>query len=205
MEGVSVMLDVGANVDVKPENLLQFAQMGVSYSEYILKCKNPRVGLLSIGEEKSKGNDLIIASHELLRRGKFNFIGNVEGRDILDGNTDVIICDGFVGNILLKFAESVKTFLETRIKNQISSNFFSRAGSFLMGPFLRRLRRTFDYAEYGGAPLLGIAGNCVIAHGSSSARAIGNAIRMAVEMVSTGVNDHIRQRIENYHKEAIEK
>lgn len=204
-EGVSLLLDSGANVDVKPENLLQFAQMGASYAEGVLKRHNPRVGLLSIGEEKSKGNEVAIASHALLSKGRFNFLGNVEGRDILNGTVDVIVCDGFVGNILLKFAESMKTFLETRIKRQISSNIFSRTGAVLMGPFLRRIRRTFDYAEYGGAPLLGIAGNCIIAHGSSSARAIANAIKVAAEMVSSDVCGHIRERIDNYQRAAIEQ
>lgn len=205
MEGVSLLLDVGANVDVKPENILQFAQMGASYAEGVLKLNNPRVGLLSIGEERSKGNEVILASHDLLRKGRFNFLGNVEGRDILDGTCDVIVCDGFVGNVLLKFAESMKIFLDTRIKKQVSSNLFSRTGAFLMGPFLRRIRRTFDYAEYGGAPLLGIAGNCIIAHGSSSARAFANAIRVAVRMVSSDVNGHILERIETYRRTAIEQ
>jgi glycerol-3-phosphate acyltransferase PlsX len=163
------------------------------------------VALLSIGEERSKGNDVTVASHELLKKGTFNFIGNVEGRDILEGTVDVIVCDGFIGNIILKFAESMKVFLETRIKKQISSNFFSRAGAVLMGPFLRRIRRTFDYAEYGGAPLLGIAGNCVIAHGSSSSRAICNAIKVAHEMLITDVNGHIRRRVENFRKTVVER
>jgi glycerol-3-phosphate acyltransferase PlsX len=205
LEGISILLDVGANVDIKPENILQFAQMGASYAEGVLKCKNPRVGLLSIGEERSKGNELILAAHELLRKGRFNFLGNVEGRDILDGSTDVIVCDGFVGNILLKFAESMKTFLETRIKKQISSNIFSRTGAILMGPFLRRIRQSFDYAEYGGAPLLGIAGTCIIAHGASSARAIASAIRVAAEMVASDVNGGILKRIENYRRAAAEQ
>jgi glycerol-3-phosphate acyltransferase PlsX len=205
LESKTVFLDVGANVDVKPENLLQFAQMGASYCEDVLKVVNPRVALLSIGEERSKGNDVTVASHELLKKGTFNFIGNVEGRDILEGTVDVIVCDGFIGNIILKFAESMKVFLETRIKKQISSNFFSRAGAVLMGPFLRRIRRTFDYAEYGGAPLLGIAGNCVIAHGSSSSRAICNAIKVAHEMLITDVNGHIRRRVENFKKTVVER
>ena len=118
------------------------------------------------------------------RRAAFNFIGNVEGRDILEGKCDVVVCDGFIGNIILKFAESVKGFLETRVRKQISSNFFSKAGAILMGPFLRRMRRSFDYAEYGGAPLLGINGNCVIGHGKSSSRAVYNAIKVACEMIS---------------------
>jgi glycerol-3-phosphate acyltransferase PlsX len=194
-ERMTLLIDVGANVDVKAENLLQFAQMGACYAEDILKVKSPRVGLLSIGEESTKGNELTAASHELLRRGSFNFIGNVEGRDILEGNCDVVVCDGFIGNILLKFAESIKGFLETRTRKQVSSNYFSRAGAILMGPFLRRMRRSFDYAEYGGAPLLGINGNCIIGHGKSSSFAINNAIKVAKEMIQTDAKGHIQKRI----------
>ncbi len=204
-EGLTVLLDVGANVDVKSENLLQFAQMGASYAEDVLKIENPTVGLLSIGEEAGKGNELSVASYPLLKKGTFNFIGNVEGHALLEGKADVIVCDGFVGNIMLKFTESVKNFLETRMKKQINSNYFSRAGAILMGPFLRRIRKSFDYAEYGGAPLLGIAGNCVIAHGSSSSRAISNAIKVAWEMVMTDLNDHIKRRIRNFEKAAMQQ
>jgi glycerol-3-phosphate acyltransferase PlsX len=204
LEKTTVLLDVGANVDVKPDNILQFAQMGASYTEDILKVASPRVGLLSIGEESTKGNDLTLTSHELLRQGAFNFVGNVEGRDIMTGSCDVVVCDGFIGNILLKFAESVKTFLETRVRKQISSNLFSKAGAILMGPFLRRMRKSFDYAEYGGAPLLGIDGNCVVSHGKSSALAIKNAIRVAGEMITTDVRSHIRKRIEWTASKAIE-
>lgn len=205
LESRTVLLDAGANVDVKPENMLQFAQMGASYAEDVLKVTNPRVGLLSIGEEQSKGNDVTLASYQLLTRGSFNFIGNVEGRDILEGTADVVVCDGFIGNIILKFAESMKVFLDTRVKRQVSSNYFSRAGAILMGPFLRRIRRTFDYAEYGGAPLLGIAGNCVIAHGSSSSRAICNAVKVAHKMLVSDVNGHIKRRVETFRKAVMEQ
>jgi glycerol-3-phosphate acyltransferase PlsX len=204
-EQTTLLLDVGANVDVRPEHLLQFAQMGAIYSEDILKVKSPRVGLLSIGEEATKGNDLIISSHDLLRKGGFNFVGNVEGRDILEGNCDVVICDGFIGNILLKFAESVKVFLETRVKRQVSSNYFSRAGAILMGPFLRRMKRSFDYAEYGGAPLLGINGNCIIGHGNSSAKAVVNAIRVAGDMIRTDTTAHIERRISAANNTLVER
>lgn len=204
-ETATLIVDVGANVDVKPENLLQFAQMGAAYAEDIMKIRGPKVGLLSIGEEPTKGNDLTIASHELLRAGAFNFIGNVEGRDVLDGKCDVVVCDGFIGNILLKFAESVKVFLEWRIRKQTSSNYFSKAGAILMGPFLRRMRRAFDYSEIGGAPLLGINGNVVIGHGKSSEKAIMNAIKAASEMISTNVSSHIQKRIEQSSAKAVEQ
>lgn len=204
-EKTTLLLDVGANVDIRPENILQFAQMGSSYAEDILRINSPRIGLLSIGEESTKGNDLTLAAYELLQNGRFNFIGNVEGRDIMNGNCDVVVCDGFVGNILLKFAESVKVFLEARIHKQITSNVFSKAGAILMGPFLRRIRRSFDYAEYGGAPLLGLDGNCVVGHGKSSALAVRNAIRVAAEMVTTDVKAHIRKRIEQTPSNAMGK
>lgn len=204
-ETATLIVDVGANVDVKPDNLYQFAQMGASYAEDILKIRSPKIGLLSIGEEPTKGNDLILSSHNLMKSGAFNFIGNVEGRDILDGKCDVVVCDGFIGNILLKFAESVKVFLEWRIKRQVSSNYFSRAGAILMGPFLRRMRRSFDYSETGGAPLLGLNGNVVIGHGKSSEKAIMNAIRAAAEMISTNVTAHIQKKIEVSSGRAVEQ
>lgn len=204
-ETATLILDVGANVDVKPENLLQFAQMGASYAEDILKIRSPKVGLLSIGEEPTKGNDLTLSTHDMLKSRPFNFVGNVEGRDILDGKCDVVVCDGFIGNVLLKFAESVKVFLEWRIKKQISSNYFSKAGAILMGPFLRRMRRSFDYSETGGAPLLGLNGNIVIGHGKSSDKAIMNAIRAAGEMISTNVTAHIQKRIEADSAKAVEQ
>ncbi len=195
-EAATLVLDVGANVDVKPEHLFQFAQMGASYAEDILRRPNPKVGLLSIGEEPTKGNELVIAGHELLKSGEFNFVGNVEGRDVLSGTCDVVICDGFIGNVILKFAESVKVLLETRIRRQISTNVFSKTGAILMGPFLRRMKKSLDYAEYGGAPLLGLNGNCVICHGKSSEKAIRNAIRVAADMIKTNVAAHIQKRIE---------
>jgi glycerol-3-phosphate acyltransferase PlsX len=204
LERWTLLLDVGANVDVRPDHILQFAQMGVSYAEDILKIQSPRVGLLSIGEESVKGNELTSSSHELLVRGKaITFVGNVEGRDILEGTCDVVVCDGFIGNIILKFAESMKGFLESRLHKQISSNPFSKAGAILMGPFLRRMRRVFDYSEYGGAPLLGINGNCVISHGKSSAKAINNAVKIAVEMVRTDAKGHIERRIAGNQQEII--
>jgi phosphate acyltransferase len=205
-ERSTLLLDVGANVDVRPDHILQFALMGASYAEDILKIKSPRVGLLSIGEESIKGNELTASSHELLSRGQLlQFVGNVEGRDILEGTCDVVVCDGFIGNIILKFAESMKGFLESRVRKQINSNLFSKAGAILMGPFLRRMRRVFDYSEYGGAPLLGINGNCVISHGKSSAKAINNAVKIAVEMIRTDAKGHIERRIAGIQPETTGK
>lgn len=189
----TVVLDVGANSDCKPLNLYQFAVMGSIVSNQMLRIDRPRIGLLSIGEERSKGNDLILGAHELIAgNDRLNFIGNVEGRDILMGKVEVVVTDGFVGNVVLKFAESVEGFLTTSIRRQVSSNIFSRFGALLMSPFLRRLRNTFDYAEVGGAPLMGINGVCIICHGESSSKAISRAVMVAREMV----NDQINKKIE---------
>lgn len=188
----TVVLDVGANSDCKSINLRQFAVMGSVMARQIFDNSNPRVGLLSIGQEKSKGNELIRESFGLLEEDKFlNFVGNIEGRDILMGKVDVAVTDGFVGNIVLKFAESIEGFLTTSIHRQVSSNMFSRVGAMLMSPFLRRLRNAFDYSEYGGAPLLGINGVCIICHGDSSAKAICKALKVAREMIHGQINKKI--------------
>lgn len=187
----TVVLDVGANADCKPLHLSQFAVMGSVYASVVLHNPSPRVGLLSIGEERSKGNELIFSAQELLKKSKINFIGNIEGRDILSGNTDVAVTDGFTGNILLKFAESIQPMLGKLVQRQVDTNMFSRFGVFLMHPFLRRLKKSLDYAEAGGAPLLGVNGIVIICHGSSNARAIFNGVKIAVEMWA----NQVRQRI----------
>lgn len=189
------VLDVGANTMCKPINLLQFAVMGSAFVSAMYDIEKPRVGLLSIGEERSKGNELIVRSNELLEKSSLNFIGNVEGRDILSGDADVVVTDGFTGNIVLKFAESIAPFLNTRIKHQVATNIFSRIGAALMYPFLIRLRRAFDYAESGGAPLLGINGVVFICHGSSSPRAIMNGIELALKMVERKVLEKTRETL----------
>jgi glycerol-3-phosphate acyltransferase PlsX len=188
----AVVLDVGANSHCKPLNLYQFGIMGSIVSSHMFGINRPRIGLMSIGEERSKGNDLILETHALLEKNTaLNFIGNIEGRDILMAKADVVITDGFVGNVVLKFAESVEGFLTTSIRRQVTTNLFSRFGAMLMYPFLRRLRNTFDYTEVGGAPLLGINGVCIICHGGSSGKAIRKALVMAGEMVSHQVNQKI--------------
>lgn len=187
----TVVLDVGANADCKPQHLSQFAVMGSVYASVVLKKEFPRVGLISIGEERSKGNDLIFNAQKQLKDSKINFIGNIEGRDILSGAVDVAVTDGFTGNILLKFAESIKPMLVKKVQRQIQTNIFSRVGAMLLLPFLKRMRSTFDYAEAGGAPLLGVNGIVIICHGSSNARAISNALAVAFEMA----NNKIKQRI----------
>lgn len=189
----TTVLDVGANATCKPVHLVQFAALGAAYHSAMHSVERPRVGLLSIGEERSKGNELVMQAHELLTKSTLNFVGNIEGRDILTGDYDVVVTDGFTGNIVLKFAESIETFLTRRIRHQVSTNVFSRAGAILMAPFLRRLRTAFDYAEAGGAPLLGIDGVTMICHGSSSPRAIRSGLVTAHRMIVTRVIDKTRQ------------
>jgi glycerol-3-phosphate acyltransferase PlsX len=191
----TLVLDVGANVDCKPTHLFQFGLMGSIYASLMGGRTSPRVGLLSIGEERSKGNEAVLATHELFDKSDLNFIGNVEGRDVLTGEVDVIATDGFSGNILLKFAESVEGFLTQQIRHQIQTNLFSRVGAALLSPFLRRLRRTFDYSEHGGAPLLGVDGVSIICHGSSSPKAIKNAVIVAMEMVRHRIAANIREEL----------
>ncbi|MFC1475159.1 phosphate acyltransferase PlsX [Candidatus Zixiibacteriota bacterium] len=195
----TVVLDVGANSDCKPHHLSQFAVMGSVYASVVLKVEYPRVGLLSIGEERSKGNELIFNAQEQLKNSRVNFIGNVEGRDILSGAIDVVVTDGFTGNIMLKFAESVKPLLVKSIQRQIQTNMFSRIGAILLLPFLRRMRNMFDYAEAGGAPLLGVNGIVIICHGSSNARAILNAISVAFEMAEKKIKQRIHDELITNH------
>lgn len=195
----TVVLDVGANADCKPQHLSQFAVMGSVYASVVFRIEHPRVGLISIGEERSKGNELIFNAQNLLKHSKINFVGNIEGRDILSGNIDVAITDGFTGNILLKFAESIKPMLVKSMQRQIQTNIFSRMGAMLLLPFLKRMRSMFDYAESGGAPLLGVNGIVVICHGSSNARAIANAIALAYQMATREIKKHIHDELITNH------
>lgn len=195
----TLVLDVGANVDCKPSTIFQFGVMGSVYASLMTGRTSPKVGLLSIGEEKTKGNLQVIETWELFKESGLNFIGNVEGRDILSGRADVVACDGFVGNIVLKFTESVEGFLTTALKRQVDTNIFSRIGASLMTPFLRRVRNSFDYSEYGGAPLVGIKGVCVICHGASSPKAIKNGIVVAVDMVRNRIVENIREEMAIYN------
>lgn len=194
-KGTSIILDVGANSDCKAVNLYQFALMGVSYYSLIFNRENPRVGLLSIGEEKSKGNEVTIESHKLISVSELNFVGNLEGRDILKGKADVIVCDGFVGNIILKFAESIDSYLGELFKKRIRKSLLAKIGALLMNRAFKDLKKNLDYAEYGGAPLLGISGVSVICHGGSSPKAIKNAVRAAISIVENNLNQRIESRI----------
>ncbi len=193
--GMSVVLDVGANVDCKPNHLLQFAIMGEVFAKYLLKNLNPRVGLLSIGEEETKGNELTKEAFKLLTETSLNFIGNVEGRDVMAGKADVVVCDGFIGNVMLKISEAVAETIGTIIRENIGDNLIRKLGYFMMKPAFRALKRRVDYAEYGGAPLLGINGVSLISHGRSSDRAIKNAIKVAAEFAKSEVNKHIHEDI----------
>lgn len=201
-QGSVVVLDVGATSDCKPYHLYQFALMGSIYARLVLHVERPRVGLLNIGEEAEKGSELYYEAHQLLKRSPVHFVGNVEGRDIILGTADVVVCDGFVGNVLLKFAESVIPSISSMIKDEIARHPLSMMAGLLLKPAFRRLRRRLDYAEVGGAPLLGIDGTCIIAHGRSNARAIKNAIRVAARCVEAKVPDSIRSELQRLAPEA---
>lgn len=189
--GVVLLIDVGANVDSKPDHLVQFGLMGGIFINYIYNIQNPRIGLLSIGEEKSKGNEAVISSYPLMTAKVPNFIGNVEGRDILHGKADVIVTDGFVGNTILKFAESILSVFGATFKKSLGKNLFSLLGAFMVRHAFKEMKSSFDYQEYGGVPLLGVNGISIICHGRSTSKAIKNAIGVAVNMGEKGVNQHI--------------
>ncbi len=186
-----LLLDVGANVDCKGRNLLHFGLMGSTYARLVLHRRRPRVGVLSNGEEDGKGTELVKDAAELLRASNLNFAGNAEGRDLMNGTFDVVVCDGFVGNVVLKFGEALAEFVMANLKEEVRRSVISQAGALAMLPALQRFRKQVDHAEYGGAPLLGLNGVCIICHGSSRAKAIRNAIRVASEQVSLKVNEHI--------------
>lgn len=197
LTGTTVLVDSGAQVDSKPKHLVQNAIMGAIYAEYVLNIPRPRVGLLNIGEEESKGNEQVLATYPLLKQlSTVNFIGNVEGRDIPKGSVDVVVCDGFVGNIVLKLGEGLAGAILQLVKDAIkSSGFWTKMASMFVLPALRGLKKKLDYAEYGGAPLLGVNGGFIICHGSSRAKAIKNAIRVAKEFAEQNVVAQIRENI----------
>ncbi|HEX8811009.1 MAG TPA: phosphate acyltransferase PlsX [Terracidiphilus sp.] len=188
-----VLLDVGANVDCKAHNLEQFAVMGEMYSRSVFKVHSPRVGLLSIGEEETKGNDLTHEATPLLKALPINFIGNVEGRDIFNGHADVIVCDGFVGNVALKTSEGIGRFVRDALRASLNTTVTAKVGALLSRQAFNDFRRRLDYTEYGGALLLGVRGVCIIGHGSSNDNAIFNGIRVAYEFARAGTNDKIER------------
>lgn len=197
INGVTMLLDSGANVDSKPHHLVQSAIMGSIYSQYVFGIEHPRVGLLNIGEEPTKGNEQALSTYPLLKELKtIHFIGNAEGRDITSGNVDVVVCDGFVGNVVLKFGEGLAKAILKLMKDAVKNgSFLAKIGALMLSPTLKKLSKKIDYAEYGGAPLLGVDGCFIICHGSSDAKTIKSAIRAANEYVSKDVLQHIRENI----------
>ncbi len=196
LNGKCLLLDVGANSDNKPEHLLQFAVMGSVYLKHVGEAANPRIGLLSVGEEEKKGNELTSKSAKMMKAAGLNFVGNVEGRDIVGDKADVIVCDGFVGNIVLKFAESVATRFFQILKVELqNSSIFIKFGAWLVKPVFRGLIKKTDYAEHGAAPLLGVDGQVFIGHGGASVKAMKNAINTAAKSVTGKVNEHIKEEI----------
>ena len=196
--GVSMMIDVGANIDPKPIHLLHYAIMGDAYCKYILGKEKPSIGLLSIGEEASKGTDFVKETHKLLEETRLNFTGNIEGQDVFTGRCDIILCDGFVGNVVLKVAEGIGAAIMRLMKSQIKNRPVAKIGALLSKTAFRRLWKDLDYTEYGGAPLLGVDGRIIISHGSSAAKAIKNAIRRGAEFKENELNKHIVEEIESY-------
>ena len=185
--GHTLLIDAGANVDTRPQQLLQFAHLGSIYAEDLLGIPNPRVGLLNIGEEPEKGDELALATHQVLADSSLHFVGNIEGRDIIDHRCDVLVCDGFVGNVLLKFYESVAGFILELLREEV--------GQAQVEPALKELWRRMDYTEYGGAPLLGVKGVVIACHGGSPPKAMANAIRVAAQCVEQNIVEHIENRL----------
>ncbi|MDJ0676162.1 MAG: phosphate acyltransferase PlsX [Calothrix sp. MO_167.B42] len=198
-----LVLDVGANVDCRPKFLEQFAILGSAYSQYVLGVPEPKVGLLNIGEEESKGNDAAVRTYQMLQENtQIAFIGNAEGRDVLSGDFDVIVCDGFVGNVLLKFAEAVGNIVLQIIKEELPQGLRGQLGTAILKPNLKRIKQRIDHAEHGGALLLGVDGICVIGHGSSQAPSVFNAIRLAKEAVDNQVLQRIQSQYQSLQHES---
>ncbi|KZL94452.1 phosphate acyltransferase PlsX [Clostridium magnum] len=195
--GAFMVSDAGANVDCKPEYLIQFALMGKIYFENILKIENPKVGLVNIGAEAEKGNELTKTAYKLLEDTDFNFIGNVEPRDISNGDVDILICDGFVGNTVLKMYEGVALNVFKMIKEEILKSFTAKIGAVFLSPVFKSLKKKLDYSEYGGSPFLGSKGICIKAHGSSDSKAFKNAIKQAVNCYDNKIIDKIKSELEN--------
>ena len=191
----AVLLDVGATVECRAHHLLQFAVMGQVYARLSLSLTTPKVGLLSIGEEASKGNELTREAHQQLRESSLHFVGNVEARDVYLGNADVIVCDGFTGNVALKISEGLVEVVEELLRAEFKRTFTTRVGLLLSRRAFRRFRRRVDYSEYGGAPLLGVNGLCIVGHGRSSSKAVRNAVAMAYRFARNGLTGRIEEEI----------
>ena len=204
-KGVTLLLDSGANVDSKPEHLVQIGMMGSIYAEHVFGKSNPKVGLLNIGEEETKGNEQVKTAYQLFKElQKINFTGNAEGRDIPNGHFDVVVCDGFVGNVVLKFGEGLARMILKLIKEAVDEGGVSaKVGALLLTPTLKKLAKRLDVSEYGGAPLLGVNGCCIISHGSSDAKTICSAIGAANEYVKSNVLGHIKTALESMQNEEV--
>jgi glycerol-3-phosphate acyltransferase PlsX len=194
-QGVCLLVDAGTNVDCRPQHLYEFAVMGSIYVENVMKYENPTVALLNVGEERKKGTEVVQEAYRMLEKSGLNFIGNVEGRDILKGKAQVVVCDGFVGNVILKFGESVPSFLKSRLKNYASGGFLRTIMVGLMRKPLRTSLRDMDYEEHGGVPVLGVNGVSLIGHGRSSPKAIKNMILKAIEVAKSELNKHIEEAL----------
>ncbi len=203
LHGVCLVIDAGANIKCKPIHLLQYGIMGSVFCKYIFNIEKPRVGLLNIGEENDKGNELVKEAFALLSNSSLNFIGNAEGRDVFDGNIDIVVCEGFIGNVLLKFAEGLAISLLSAFVSEAKKNNLTKLGIWLCKPTLKQLRSKNDYSEYGGVPLLGIDGICIIAHGRSDSKAIQNAIREAIQFRKYQVNKHIISELESASSQLV--
>ena len=197
---VFVLMDAGANIDARPEHLLQYAFMGSVYSSHVLGYKNPTVGLISLGEEDVKGNEMTKEVFKMLKKSSLNFVGNIEGRHLFEDPVEVVVCDGFVGNVILKTCESISVAIFQWLKHELSRTPMRKLGAFLARESFRTIKDKTNYEEYGGSPLLGVNGICIIAHGSSTPLAIKNALRVAVESIEHQVNPHIIEEVQRYHE-----
>ncbi|GJQ50205.1 phosphate acyltransferase [Candidatus Kuenenia stuttgartiensis] len=196
LHGSCLIIDAGANISCKPLHLYQYGIMASTVCKHLMNIENPKVGLLNIGEEDAKGNDLVRETFSLLSNAHLNFIGNIESREIFDGKADVVVCEGFVGNVILKFAEGMAKNLLTTIKAESMNRFWAKLGLLLCKPVFQSIKTKMDFAEYGGVPLLGINGICIICHGRSDARTIQNAIKAALKLTKTEINEYIISELE---------
>jgi len=200
LKGHTLLLDVGANVDAKPNHLREFAVMGHFYAQMLFNIDAPRVGLLSIGEEEGKGNELTKETFRVLKETGLNFIGNAEGRDVYNGNADVIVCDGFIGNVVLKASEALGEFVSTTLRQELTRTWRRKLGAWLAMSAFDGLKKRMDYSEYGGAPLLGVKGGCIVCHGRSSAKAIKNAVGVARNFAINKIDEKIMAKVGDLHK-----
>src|SRR5437667_6953374 len=199
LDGHTVLLDVGANVDAKPNHLREFAVMGHFYAQMLFGIEAPRVGLLSIGEEEGKGNELTKETYRVLKETGLNFIGNAEGRDVYNGNADVVVCDGFIGNVVLKASEALGEFVSTTLRHEMTRTWKHKVGGLLAKSAFVNLKKRMDYSEYGGAPLLGVKGGCIVCHGRSNAKAIKNAVRVAYDFARNRIDEKIQAKVLELH------